>query len=240
MRLFCAGMLLLAVLVGTPAHADELPEFHAALETVSSHNRAALGYLRTENTDLALFELDHMRDAWSSFAARFGKERPGALRGNPLYATMLVDVPTRIVTARMMVNTGRLAIARHSLMAIRREISEVRRKSHIEVLADAVLDANVAMDALSAYAEVPPDWSKVGIDAEITAKLASYGSALARCDAMASDAIRADPEFRRLIDGAAASLGSAARAITTKDTDLLERVLSELRALDNLLAFRYG
>ena len=52
--------------------------------------------------------------------------------------------------------------------------------------------------------------------------------------------MRATPEFRRLVDGAKASLALIPKAIATRDTDLLHRVLIELRSFDNLLAFRFG
>jgi len=52
--------------------------------------------------------------------------------------------------------------------------------------------------------------------------------------------VREAPEFRRLVDGAKASLLLIPKAIATRDADLLHRVLIELRSFDNLLAFRYG
>jgi hypothetical protein len=48
------------------------------------------------------------------------------------------------------------------------------------------------------------------------------------------------PEFRRLIDGAKASLEFIPKAIAARDADLLHRVLIELRSFDNLLDFRFG
>jgi hypothetical protein len=67
-----------------------------------------------------------------------------------------------------------------------------------------------------------------------------YGSILDRCDGIASETIRKSPEFRRLVDGAKTSLSLIPKAIATQDTDLLRRVLIELRSFDNLLAFRFG
>ena len=49
-----------------------------------------------------------------------------------------------------------------------------------------------------------------------------------------------NPEFRRLVDGAKASLALIPKAIATRDGDLLHRMLIELRSFDNLLAFRFG
>ncbi len=62
---------------------------------------------------------------------------------------------------------------------------------------------------------------------------------------IAATALRAkqfakSPEFRRLVDGAKTSLSLIPKAIATQDTDLLHRVLIELRSFDNLLAFRFG
>jgi len=160
-----AAILGLVVATGS-AGADELTDFHAAIEQAASHNRVAIAYLRTENVDLAAFELDGLRQAWSAFATRFGKSPPAGLRDNPLFATTLVDVPVRVVAASMMINMGRPDLARDSLLAIRDELSALRRTSHIEVLADCVLDANRAMDALIVYHDNPPDWAKPDVDRE--------------------------------------------------------------------------
>jgi hypothetical protein len=230
------GLAIATISVG----ADELTDFHAAIEQAASHNRVAIGYLGTENIDLAAFELDGLRQAWSAFAARFGKLPPAGLRDNPLFATTLADVPVRAVTASMMINMGRPDIARDSLLAIRNEISALRRASHIEVLADCVLDANTTMDALFIYHDNPPDWAKPGIDHEVAAKADAYAGVLQRCDSMAPPSVRASREFRRLVDGALASLALVPKAIEARDSDLLHRLLIELRSFDNLIAFRFG
>src|SRR5882757_275097 len=97
-----------ALLVATgPMLADDLAGFNAAIEDVASHSRAALGYLHNRNGDLAAVELERMRDAWGTFAERFGRDRPERFRANARYVTMLVDVPTRIVAAAIMINFGR-------------------------------------------------------------------------------------------------------------------------------------
>jgi hypothetical protein len=234
-----AAILGLVVATGS-AGADELTDFHAAIEQAASHNRVAIAYLRTENVDLAALELDGLRQAWSAFATRFGKSPPAGLRDNPLFATTLVDVPVRVVAASMMIDMGRPDLARDSLLAIRNELSTLRRTSHIEVLADCVLDANTAMDALIVYHDNPPDWAKPGVDREVAAKADAYAGALQRCDRMAPAPVRESREFRRLVDGALASLALVPKAIEARDNDLLHRLLIELRSFDNLIAFRFG
>lgn len=242
MRLRWISIATSAVLLlgGRAASADDLTLFNAAMEDVASHNRTAISYLRNENMDLAVVELERMKDAWGAFAERFSRDRPETFRDNKLYVTMLVDVPTRIVTANIMINFGRPDIAQSSLQAIREEISAVRRASGVTVLADCVLDANAAMDAFYVYRDQAPDWNDPAAATDIAAKADAYGAAVKRCDALAPEPLRANPEFRRLVDGIAASLAFVPKAVATRDRDLLFRVIIELRSFDNLLAFRYG
>jgi len=233
-----AGVALLAGLGA--ARADDLAPFNAAMEDVASHNRVAIGYLRHENFDLAVVELERMKDAWSAFAEKFGGNRPAPFRDNQLYVNMLVDVPTRIVAAMIMINFGRPDIARNSLEAIRDEIRAVRRQSGVAVLADCVLDSHAAMEALSLYRDKAPDRNEAATVSDIAAKADAYGAVVKRCDGMAPEAVRDNPEFRRLVDGIAASLAFVPKAIESRDRDLLYRVIIELRSFDDLLAFRYG
>jgi hypothetical protein len=103
-----------------------------------------------------------------------------------------------------------------------------------------VRDANAAMDALMRYDDRALDWTKSEVRFGIASKASIYGYALTRCNEMATDRIRNAPEFRRLIDGSRAGLALIPKAINTRDSDLLHRILIELRSFDNLLAFRFG
>ena len=236
-----AAILILALTVGAGAAlAGDLADFNAAAEKVASHNRVALGYLRTGNTDLASVELDRLRQAWSALTQRFAGKRPDAFDGNALYGTVLTDISTRLVTADMMLNSGRADATRQSLDAIRADLYDLRKSAGIAVLADCVRDANAAMDALMVYNDRALDWTKAGTRFGVASKAAVYGYVLDRCDGMASETVRKNPQFRRLIDGAKAGLVLIPKAIATRDADLLHRILIELRSFDNLLAFRFG
>jgi len=116
----------------------------------------------------------------------------------------------------------------------------MRKASGIVVLADCVRDANAIMDALMVYNDRALDWAKPETRSDVASKASSYGNILDRCDTIAGDVVRKNPEFRRLVDGAKASLTFIPKAITSRDADLLHRVLIELRSFDNLLAFRFG
>jgi hypothetical protein len=220
-----------------PAFADDLADFNAAVEAVQAHGRVALGYLRTGNGDLASLEIDRLRAAWAKVTA---SKPPAVFKGNTLYVTTLTDISMRLITADMMLNSGRLDAARQSLDAMRGDLYALRKSAGIVVLADCVRDANAAMDALMVYNTRELDWSKPQTAAGVSEKSAAYGKILNRCEATASEAVRKEPEFRRLADGARQALALIPQAVKTHDTGLLHRVLIQLRSFDNLLAFRFG
>jgi hypothetical protein len=228
-RDLCMAVLALAVLAA-PARADDLSDFHAAVEAAMSHHRVAAGYLRTGNIDLATLEIEGVRAAWGKVSAL---PRPAAFRDQERYTSLMLDIAARLIGTTLVLNLGRADVARESLDAVRRSLSELRRGAGVTVLADCVLDANISMDALFAH-DARPDWESVAAGSE------SYRATLQRCDGMAPPSIRNHAEFRRLIDGAIASLALMPKAVEARDTDLLHRLLVELRSFDNLLAFRYG
>ncbi|HZP79001.1 MAG TPA: hypothetical protein VFB45_22885 [Pseudolabrys sp.] len=236
-----SGIAILAlVLVAGSAVAGDLADFNAAVETAASHNRVAAGYLRTGNVDLASVELDRFKDAWNTLVERFAGKPPDAFAGNPLFASTLIGVRARIVAANLMIDSRRPDSARDALTAVREDLSKLRRSSGIVLLADCVLDANKAMDTLFIFNDRKLDWAKPEIAFDIAAGAGIYGHELARCDRMASEDIKNNPEFRRLIDGALGSLRLVPKAVATHDADMLHRILIELRSFDNLLAFRFG
>lgn len=228
LRRISAAALLLLLLGASAARADNLALFNAAIEDVESHNRAAIGYLQDKNYDLAAVEIEHMKESWSTFATRFNRDRPETLRDSKLYVAMLVDVPTRLVTATIMINLGKPEIAKSSLESIRQTLSDMRRDGGIEVLADCVLDAHAAIAGLSQTAS------------DIAAKAEAYGAIVKRCDAMAPPPVRNSAEFRRLADGIAAALAGLPKALAAGDSEAAQRVIDDLRSFDNLLVLRYG
>lgn len=225
-----AAAILLALACMAPARADDLDDFNRAVEAAMSHHRVASGYLRTGNVDLAALEIEGLREGWAKVSAL---RRPAAFRDAERYTATMLEIAAQLIGAKLVLDMGRADVARESLDKMRRELSDLRRASGVTVLADCVLDANVAMDALFAH-DRKPDWESVAAGAE------SYAGTLRRCDGMAPPGIRQHGDFRRLIDGALASLGQIPKATATRDGDLLHRLLIELRSFDHLLAFRYG
>jgi len=240
-RLARTAFLILTLSICTSVvRADELAEFNAAVEAAEAHNRVAIGYLRTGNTDLAGLELERLREAWRDVSTRFSGKRPTVFKDNKLYVTVMTDIATQLVAADLMLNTGRPRVARQALLAVRDDLYKLRKSAGIVVLADCIHDANTAMDALMVYDRGKVDWSSAPTRDDIARKADAYGKILARCESIASEDVRKAPEFRRLVDTAKASLALVPKAVETRDSNLLHRLLIELRSLDNLLAFRYG
>jgi hypothetical protein len=222
--------ILLALACMAPVRADDLDDFNRAVEAAMSHHRVAAGYLRTGNVDLAALELEGLRAAWGKVSSL---PRPAAFRDTERYTGTMLEIAAQLIGTKLVLDLGRTDVARESLDKVRRQLSDLRRQNNVTVLADCVLDANIAMDALFAHDE-KPDWDSVSAGAE------SYTGTLRRCDGMAAPGIRQHGDFRRLVDGALASLAQIPKAAETRDRDLLHRLLIELRSFDHLLAFRYG
>ena len=88
-RALAAGLML--VFAGLAARADDLADFNRAVEAAMSHHRAAAGYLRTENIDLAVLEIEGLREAWAKVSTL---PRPAAFRDRG------DDTPPRCSTSR--------------------------------------------------------------------------------------------------------------------------------------------
>jgi hypothetical protein len=238
-RLARAASFALLLVIGT-AKADDLGDFNAAVEAAAAHNRVAIGYLRTGNVDLASLEIDQLRAAWAKLSQRFSGKRPAAFSGNVLYAKTLVGINARLVGADLLLKSGHLEGARQSLEAVRGDLYALRKSAHVIVLADCILDSNKAAAAFMAYDKPDLDWKKPGIGPTVAEKAAAYAKVLSRCNAVAHEAIRKSPAFRRLIDEAQIELAKVPDAVANHDTAKLHRINGSLRAINNLLTFHYG
>lgn len=235
-----SALFVTTMLLGASTHAGQLEDFNAAVERASAHNRVALGYLRTGNTDLASLEIDRARRAWRNFVGSFAARRPPIFKDVTRYTTVLTDVSTRLVTADMMITMGRPDVAAQALNAIRIEIANLRQSVGVDVLADCILRANAIMEALTKYDKDGLDLAAATTRKGLGEEAAHYDGQLRHCDDIAPDDVRAQSTFRRLIDDAKKSLALIPEAITQKDSGRIHRILDELRAIDNLLAFRFG
>ncbi|RAI34969.1 hypothetical protein [Rhodoplanes serenus] len=106
--------------------ADETSAYVAAIAAAETHNRAAIAALTAADRDGARAAIAAFDDAFGRLLERFGT-RVGRVRAEPDAGlsdgvTIMVDVPMRVIAARMMIDFGRPDIAASSLRAVCRHL----------------------------------------------------------------------------------------------------------------------
>lgn len=209
----------------------------AKVEAALGHLRAAWSYARTGNGDLAGMETDAFLAVWDDVEQSLEAAAPG---GDADMAALVGRVRTIGLDALGHVDRGALVEARARLAGARSAIREFRRGAGIRSFADCIWDANRVGDGLWTYISDRPDLQNSEATDGVGRAAEAYAAALVRCNETAPRHVARDQEFRRLMDGALASLGGVAQAVERNDGGLLHRYLIEIIALDRLLFFRYG
>lgn len=233
---FCSVVLLTLVGLGPLLAAEPAAELRALLDGFYGHRRVALGYLRAENTDLAAIEIEHLRGQWAADL----KKLPAALASERDLAAALASTDAAVAQSLATVDAGEGEKAREQLRNAANALDAWRRAHGLRQFSDCVGEIGDAYRSLDAYRVTAPNLADAATRDHIRAALAATESALARCDKEAPAEIGREPEFRRLIDGMAASLRQMPDALGKRDNDYLHRLLIEQRAFDELLAFRFG
>jgi hypothetical protein len=107
MRAACTAVLALAFL--TAARADDLDDFNQSVEAAMSHHRVAAGYLRTGKIDLAVPEIDGLREGWAKVSTL---PRPAAFRDQERYTSTSLQLAAQLVGISLVLNLGRADVAR--------------------------------------------------------------------------------------------------------------------------------
>ena len=232
-------LLLLPLLAG-PALAGDLAAFNAAVEQAYEPYRTAMSYLRAGADQPALVELERMAQAWGELKRRFAADPPPAFAADPDFAPVLAEVEARAGEGLWLAERGDLAGAQAALQPVRDRLAELRRRNGVRVFGDCVEEVTRAMDTLWRLQASPPDLADAAATKEARDRLDALDAAMRGCDREAGEARRADPQFRRLIDGALASLAGGRRAVETGDAALFVNVLRELRAIERILFQQFG
>src|SRR5947208_11315178 len=130
-RVTCMAACLACL--AAPARADDLDDFNRAAEAAMSHRRVAAEYLRTGNIDLAVLEIEGVREAWGKVSTL---PRPAVFRDQQRYTGTMLEIAAGLVGASLVLNLGRPDVARESLGTIRASLSRLRRENGVAVLAD--------------------------------------------------------------------------------------------------------
>lgn len=235
MRRWLSGLALgLALAIGSP-WALGWSEIRSAMEQVQAHRRVALGYLQTGNADLALIEMERLRDRLKPEGAGTPQAEP-----DPALAAALAGARAKVEQGIRAAEGGDLDRAGALIVEASALLDAWRRNAGLFLFSDCITRASSAYEVLDLYRKNRPDLSDPSVRRHIVEAAVVTEEALARCDAEAPPDVQAEPEFRRLMDGFTASLKLVADAANKQDEDYLHRLLIEQRAFDRLLAFRFG
>ena len=231
LRLVSMVLCLVAALAPRPAAADGATDsFHEAVAGAYRHYREAIHYYETGNTELGELALDQFATAWKALAARHAAKPPPAYAKDGAFAATLT-----VIQGKAAVAPGSApAEALLALRPIRADLAALRKRSGQRVFSDCVDAMNAAMDRLWVYRRTPPDAKRLpAFHAAARDTTARYRE----CLEQAAPALRDSAEFRRMMDGALASL---ARLEAATDAELIVSLLRELRSFDKLIWLRFG
>ena len=179
-------------------------------------------------------------NAGASVDLRFSETPPDAFSDDREFAVVLGDVAQRVNRAVEAAAVGDAEGARATLLPIRESLSELRRRAGVRVFSDCIDEVSAAMDVLYVYRTSPPDLSDPEQMNRVKAAGAVLDYLLRRCDAEAAPDVRADVEFRRLVDGSRQAIAALFTSVDRKDARAVTNVLRELRSFERILFLRFG
>jgi hypothetical protein len=124
-----AALCVQAFALSMPAPADELADFHAAVEQASAQHRVAMTTLETRSREEASAAVQQFRQTWQSIIDRFGANRPPAFANEEHYPGMLMQVDMRLVGALIVIDIGSREAAREALAPIQETLTQLRARS---------------------------------------------------------------------------------------------------------------
>jgi hypothetical protein len=235
--------LLLTSFIGLSApsvKAAPVHDFHNAVADATEHYREAQFYLRTGNPMVASFGLQDLSDKWQAITKQFAKSPPGVYANDTKWEPSLSEISRHIQDGIKATDEGDLDGAKKRLAPIRQILSALRSRSGVFLFSDRVDRANAAMDAIWHFRHNPPDFADEKQVNDLRQKTTLMTYWYEQCRDTASDEVKKDPQFRRLVDRTLYSLGRMWVAISEKNQLSVINILREMRSSDKLLYLHFG
>ena len=216
------------------------PGFQAVYDDTYAHYREAVFHARTGNTPVAALALDDFVVKWSALVGQFGDNPPAEYAGDGAWKDTLQVILTSAEEGLDALDADDPETAREKINPIRAMLGDLRRRNNIVSWSDNVDALSAAMEVLARYRKEVRDLE----DSEAVAMVREQGAVVEamfeKCRVEAVPEIAADPEFKRLVDGAAESMAKLWEALETKDSRLLRIGIGELRSYERILFLRFG
>jgi hypothetical protein len=238
-----AALLTTVILLGVLPQqglASDLGAFNDAFADAWAHYRQAVFYGRSGNVGVAALELDDFVAKWSVLAARFGDNPPDAFAEDLSWKSTLDSIGAIARQGLGQLDGGDVEGANKTLAPVRGIVGDLRRRNSVRVYSDHVDELSAAMDILAVYRREVKELGEPDARARVTKQAAIVAYLFDKCDARAPTAVRVDPEFRRLIDGARESMSKLWLSLGTGDIRLYRVGIGELRSYERILFLRFG
>jgi hypothetical protein len=237
MRVKVAFLAALLVWPGTAAFASELsPDLRSLIERYQAHRRVAVGYLRTQNSDLGTVEIERLRETLVSDRKRLS---PSTLTDIAL-AAAVVRTEALVADSLRAADEGNIGRSLAFLEDARKPIDAWRQANGIRLFSDCIAEISTAYKPFDGHRSDAPDLADAAIGKRLIAAVTELVAVLDRCEREAAEDMQKEPEFRRLFDGMRASLRQMPGAVSARNGALLHRLLIEQRSFEQLLSFRFG
>ena len=122
-------LLIASCLLALPARADDLADFHAAVEQASADYRTAMATLEAQGQQETSAAVNRLRQTWQSINDRFGRHRPAAFAEDEQYSSMFMLVDMRLIGVLLTIDMGNRDAAREGLAPIEETLSQLSARS---------------------------------------------------------------------------------------------------------------
>jgi hypothetical protein len=113
-----AALVLTFFALAAPALADELADFHAAVQQATDEYNRTMSILETRGQDETAAAVHRLRSTWQAIGERFAAKRPAPFAEDENFATMFMQVDMSLVGVLLVIDLGNRDGARAGLAPI--------------------------------------------------------------------------------------------------------------------------
>jgi hypothetical protein len=216
------------------------PDFHATYDDAYAHYREAFFHARTGNTPVAAIALEEFVVKWTALVTQFADDPPPEYANDAAWKSALQDILGRAERGLDALDEEDAETAREAIYPIRTILGDLRRRNNVTSWSDTIDALSAAMVPLARYRKSVRDMSDPATIALVREQALIVEAIFAKCRAEATPAMHADPEFKRLVDGAADSMAKLLRSLETRDSRLMRIGIGELRSSERIMFLRFG
>lgn len=236
-----AGFVGLILMAGSvTVSASDVGRFHTAVADANDHYRQAVFYLRTENPAVAAIELDDFIAKWDAVIETFDAAPPDVYADDPAWSATLAEIGARAREGLAALDQGNASTAREVVGPVRGQLGDLRRRNGVTTFSDRIDELTAVMDVLARYRREVTDIRDDAVIEPVRNQAAVVEYVFEKVRRNAPPMIAQDPEFKRMYEGVAESMGRLWRGLEMRDLRLFRIGSGELRSHERLLYLRFG